>query len=140
MSATDRRIGRSIGAVLAGIITGAVLSLLTDMALRALGIMPRLGVGVTDSLLLLVTTYRIVYGVLGSYITARLAPNRPMQHALILGLLGTAVCILGAIMTWNNVAAYGAHWYPIVLIVTAIPCAWAGAELAERKLHASHAI
>jgi hypothetical protein len=40
-----------------------------------------------DALFLLATAYRIVYGVAGSYVTARLAPDRPMQHALALGML-----------------------------------------------------
>ena len=35
-----------------------------------------------DRALLLATTYRTVYGVAASYIVARLAPDRPMGHAL----------------------------------------------------------
>ena len=76
-----RRIGRSIGAVLAGALASIVLSIGTDAALRRTGIFPPLGQPMNDALLLLATAYRTVYGVAGSYIAARLAPDRPMAHA-----------------------------------------------------------
>jgi hypothetical protein len=34
------------------------------------------------------TLYRTLYGIAGAYLAARLAPNRPLMHALILGFLG----------------------------------------------------
>jgi hypothetical protein len=37
----------------------------------------------------------------GSYLAARLAPDRPMQHALVLGAVGLALSIAGAVGTWN---------------------------------------
>jgi hypothetical protein len=77
-----RRIGRSIAALLTGFLAVVILSLGTDMVLHAIGVFPRLGQPMDDALLLLATAYRTAYGVAGSYITARLAPNRPMQHAL----------------------------------------------------------
>jgi hypothetical protein len=75
----QRSIGRSIGAVLAGIAVGVILSLGTDSALRAAGIFSPLGQQppMSDSLFLLATAYRIVYGIAGSYIIARLAPTGP---------------------------------------------------------------
>jgi len=45
--------------------------------------------------------YRSVHMVLRSYIATRLAPNRPMKHALALGVVGFVVNILGAVATWN---------------------------------------
>ena len=36
----------------------------------------------SDALFLLATVYRSLYAVAGSYVTARLAPHRPMKHAL----------------------------------------------------------
>ena len=48
--------------------------------------------------------YRGVYTVLGSYIAASLAPNRPMKHALALGVVGFVANILGAVATWMQVA------------------------------------
>jgi hypothetical protein len=127
-----RRIGRSIGAVLAGLLTVVILSLGTDLALHAAGIFPALGDRMSDTLFVLATAYRTVYAVLGGYVTARLAPNRPMQHALLGGLIGLALGALGAIVTWNR--ALGPHWYPLALIVTAVPTAWLGGKLRLTQL------
>ena len=41
--------------------------------------------------------YRIVYGVVGGYIAARLAPRNPMRHALALGVVGLGLSTAGAI-------------------------------------------
>jgi hypothetical protein len=124
---SQRSIGRSILAVLAGIVFGAALSVGTDSLLRAAGIFPKLGERMSDGLFGLATAYRIVYGILGSYVIARLAPNRPMQHALIGGLFGFVVSIIGAVATWNR--DLGPHWYAIAIAVTALPCAWVGGKL-----------
>ncbi len=97
-----RRIGRSIGALLAGFLTVLILSLGTDFVLHAVGVFPRLGQPMADALLLLATVYRTVYGVAGSYITARLAPDRPMQHALAGGVVGLILSTVGAVVTWNR--------------------------------------
>jgi len=80
----------------------------------------------------LATTYRIVYAILGSYVIARLAPNRPMQHALLGGAIGLLVSIIGAVATWNR--DLGPHWYPVALAVTALPCAWLGGKLRLMQL------
>ena len=131
-----RRIGRSIGAVLAGILVGAVLSIATDAVLHAIGVFPPLGQSMVgyEGALLLATVYRTVYGVAGSYITARLAPGRPMMHAIILGILGLIVSIVGAAVTWNKGPAFGPHWYPVALVVLALPTAWAGGKLRVMQL------
>jgi hypothetical protein len=88
MSETRLRLLRSVGAMLAGLVAIFVLSIGTDMALHASGIFPPFGQPMADALFLLATAYRIVYGVAGSYVTARLAPDRPMRHALALGIVG----------------------------------------------------
>jgi hypothetical protein len=124
---SPRRTGRSIAAVLAGLVTVVVLSLGTDMALHMAGVFPPLDQRMSDALFVLATAYRTVYAVVGGYVTARLAPYRPMQHALINGLIGVALSTLGAVLTWNR--ALGPHWYPLALIVTAMPTAWAGGKL-----------
>ena len=125
------KVGRSIGAVLAGMVAGIVLSIGTDMGLRAAGIFPPFGQPVSDSLYLLATFYRSVYSVVGAYITARLAPDRPMGHALILGSLGLVVCIAGVVVAWDKGPDFGPKWYPLALVVLAMPCAWAGGKLVK---------
>lgn len=129
-----KNIGRSIGAAVAGIVAGIVLSLGTDAALRAAHIFPATNVVMSDGLFALATTYRTVYGILSCYITARLAPWRPMKHALIVGALGMVVSLIGTIATWNMVASLGPHWYPISLVVLAMPQAWIGGTLREMQL------
>lgn len=132
----QRRIGRSIGALLAGIFAGITLSLGTDALLHAIHVFPPWGASLVgyDGALLLATIYRSIYGIAGSYIAARLAPNRPMLHAMVLGILGFAVTILGAVATWNKGPAFGAHWYPIALIVLALPTAWVGGKIRLAQL------
>jgi hypothetical protein len=129
-----RSIGRSIGALFAGFVVVLVLSLGTDLALHAAGIFPPLGQIMSNPLFLLATVYRTGYAVLGSYITARLAPDRPMGHALLGGGIGLVLAVVGAVVTWNK--DLGPHWYPLALIVTALPCAWVGGKLRLMQMRA----
>jgi LytS/YehU family sensor histidine kinase len=130
----SRNVPRSVGAVLAGILVGAGLSILTDSVLRSARIFPALGARMADSLLALATVYRALYGVLAAYVTARLAPRRPMFHALLGAFIGIVVATIGAIVTWNAGPQYGPHWYPIALIVLALPTAWAGGRIREMQI------
>lgn len=127
---------RSIGAVFAGFLAVVITHTGTDAVMHATGVFPPLGQPMSDALFLLATAYRTVFTVAGSYITARLAPNRPMQHALVGGVIGLVLSIAGGVATWNKGAAFGPHWYPIALAVTALPCAWLGGKLREMQLRA----
>lgn len=122
-------------ALLAGFVAVVVLSLGTDLALHAAGVFPALGQTMSNGLFTLATVYRTLYGVVGSYITARVAPDRPLGHALVGGLIGLALSILGAVVTWNK--DLGPHWYPLALIATAMPCAWLGGKLRVMQLPSS---
>jgi hypothetical protein len=126
---SQRRTLRSVGAVLAGFLAIIIITTATDMALHVTGVFAPEGQPMSNALWLLATAYRIVYGVAGSYIAARLAPDRPMRHALALGVVGLALSILGAVLTWNLGPAFGPHWYPLALVAIAIPCAWLGGKL-----------
>jgi hypothetical protein len=77
--------------------------------------------------LLLATFYRTMYAIITSYVVTGLAPNRPMQHALLGGAIGFVLSIVGAVTTWNS--GLGPHWYPLALIVVAMPTAWLGGKL-----------
>ena len=127
--------GRSIVAVLAGVLAIVILSVGTDAVLHATSVLPPPGQRMFDSLFLLATAYRTAYGVAGGYITARLAPNRPMQHALVLGAVGIVLGTAGAMATWNRMPSLGPHWYPVALIVLAVPQCWLGGVL-YRRTHA----
>jgi hypothetical protein len=124
-----KKILQSIGAVVAGAAVSIILEVGTDSAMRAAGIFPKAEGSMSNALFILATAYRTIYGVLGAYITARLAPNRPMMHALILGALGTVAAAAGAIAMWNKMPAIGPKCYAFALIVLALPPAWLGAKL-----------
>lgn len=127
--AQSGHVGRSIAALLAGLVAGIVLSVGTDALMYALGVLPRLGQPVADKPLMLATAYRSLYSVLASYLAARLAPGRPMAHAMTLGVIGFVVSLAGAVLTWNRQPPLGPHWYPVALIVLALPLAWVGGKL-----------
>jgi len=124
-------LGRSILFLVAGFLLGFFASVAADALFHALGIFPTLGQYTPDKPLLLATAYRVVFGVMGSFLTARLAPHSPMLHAMIGGAIGLVVATIGAIVTWNR--NLGPHWYPIVLIVVALPQSWLGAKLFLRR-------
>jgi hypothetical protein len=119
--------GRSIFAVLAGVLFGAALSLGVDEVLHVLKIYPPWGERMSDGLFVLAAAYRLVFSVLCGYVIAQLAPNRPMVHALVGGVIGLVVSVAGAVATWNM--DIGPHWYSVLLAVMALPCAWAGGAL-----------
>jgi hypothetical protein len=130
--ATGKRRGRSLLALFAGFVVVVVLSLGTDLALHAGGIFPALGQAMSDALFLLATAYRTAYAILGSFVTARLAPDRPMAHALVGGAVGLVLATIGAVTSWNK-PELGPHWYPLALVATALPCAWIGGRLGEER-------
>lgn len=129
------RIGRSIGALLAGFLAAIILSLGTDIGLHVIGMFPALGQPMASGLLLIATAYRTVYGVLCSYLTARLAPDRPMGHALVGGVVGVVLNIASVVVTWNS--GLGPHWYPLALLVLVMPTAWVGGKLRLMQLRAA---
>jgi hypothetical protein len=123
----SRNIGGSILALVVGIVVGIALTLITDAVLHKVGYFPPLGQWTPSGPLAVATAYRIVYGILGAYIVARLAPSAPMAHALISGVIGVIATTAGAVATWNS--NLGPHWYPIALVITALPCAWVGGKI-----------
>jgi hypothetical protein len=128
---SPRRLGRSIAAVLAGFLTVVVLSTAVDAVLHAVQVFPPLGERMSDALFWLATAYRCVFAVLGGYVSARLAPHTPGRHALVLGCIGGMVALLAMVATWGS-SDLGPAWYPILLVVTALPCTLAGAKLRRR--------
>ena len=116
---------KSIWAVVAGVLVIVVVTTLVDIVLHATGVFPPWNERMSDALFLLALAYRIVYGVAGCYIAARLAPDRPMQHALALGAVGVVFSTAGAVAMWDA----GPAWYSLAVIAIAMPCAWAGGRL-----------
>ena len=124
---SSKRIGRSMVAVVVGFVAIVVVSLGTDMLLVMAGVFPPFSQPsrFSNRLLLVATAYRTVYSIAGCYLAARLAPYKPMIHALALGGVGFVVSILGAVVMREQ----GPAWYPWTLVALALPCAWIGGKL-----------
>ena len=125
---------RSLVAFFCGFLVILVLSTAVDVVLHATRVFPPWGKPMTDRYFAIATAYRIVISIFGCYVAARLAPDRPMQHAQALGIFAVVLTTLATVVTWNRGAEFGPHWYPIALIIVSMPCACLGGKLAERKL------
>lgn len=124
--------GRSVAAVVIGFVVIGVLSFGASAAMRAAmpgGFGP--GGSTSEPAILLVTlAYVTLFAAGGCYLAARLAPRRPMAHALALGVLGLLFNVAGTVATWS---AYPA-WYHVAALLLVMPSAWLGGWLREREL------
>lgn len=122
---------KSIGAVVVGFISVALLSVLTDFILESAGILaPASNPSATVPwMLALALGYRSVYTIMGGYITAKLAPRHPTRHVVALMILGGIGGIAGAIGGWS----LGNHWYPVLLAITGPLFVWLGGWLYIRS-------
>lgn len=131
-----RSTARSVRAVLAGLVVIAATSHATDAALQALGIFPAFGTGMSDAQFALAAVYRTLFGIFGCYLTARLAPQRPLFHAMILGGIGTVISSLGVVATLSQGVDLGPLWYSVLLVLTALPSAWLAARVHQQTVAA----
>jgi peptidoglycan/LPS O-acetylase OafA/YrhL len=116
------------------VVTVVVLDTTLDVVLHATGVYPPWFKPMATPLWFLAIGYRAVDGVIAGYITARLAPDRPVMHALALGILGLLLSIAGALATWSKGPEFGPKWYPLALVVIALPCALIGGKLREQQM------
>jgi len=123
------KIAKSIGSVLAGFVLVFILSVGTDAILEGSGIFPPQNEpgSYVGWMYVLALIYRSIYSIAGFYLTAALAPDRPMRHAIVLGIIGTVFATLGALANWGK----SVEWYPVLLVLVTLPCAWLGARLHE---------
>lgn len=126
-----RSVGRSVVALLSGLLVTVVLSYGTDAVLQLAGVLPSGRLNIFWGLVALVIGYRSVFGAVGSYLAARLAPVRPMGHALGLGIFGLIGGIGGAIASWNSPLT--PSWYALTLAALAVPSAWLGGIVHQRS-------
>lgn len=125
---------KSVGAVLAGFISVAVLSILTDMIMESTGIFPPVSepLATMDWMLAIALAYRSLYTVMGGYFTAKLAPKNPMNHVIALMVLGGLGGMAGAIGGWS----FGHHWYSLSIAITGPLFVWLGGKLAKKNRRA----
>lgn len=123
---------RSLWAVVTGVLFIIVVTTIVDIALHMAGVYPPVGgEPMSDALAVLATSYRVVITVAGAWLTARLAPGQPMKHAMLLGYVGIFLGLVGLVATWDR--GLGPRWYPIALVVLALPQCWAGGKLYEMQ-------
>lgn len=120
---------RSGAAVVAGVVVIFILSLGTDALMHATGIFPPWFQPMSTPLWIFALVYRVIYGIVGGYVTANFARARPFAHALALGGVGVVLSMLGVLGTWNKGPEFGPKWYPISLVLISLPCALLGAKL-----------
>ncbi len=117
----NKNILKSIWSILAGFLAVIILSIVSDMVIgHFMGTPP----------LVIAFIYRSLYTILGGYITASLAPTRPMKHIIIAMIIGGILGVLGAIGNWK----LGTHWYPVAIAMTGPIFVFLGGELKIKKL------
>ena len=127
-------IPRTLLAVAAGLVFIFVTHLGMDVIMHATGVFPPWFQPMAGPMWLVPLGYRFVLSIGGCYLTARLAPSRPMFHALILGAIGTVLSIVGVASVWGKGPEYGPVWYAVVLVFMSFPCAWIGGKIRESQL------
>jgi hypothetical protein len=123
---------RSVGAIVAGFLLIGVLAMGADAIMVSM-FPDRFGPNKATSdpvMLAIMTIYVAVFAITGCYVTARLAPSRPMRHALILGFLGLVLNIAMVGALWGTMPA----WYNILNLLLVMPYAWIGGRIRERQL------
>jgi hypothetical protein len=134
---TLKSVLQSIGAVLAGYLSSAILTAITIAALGAL--FPESYIPENISWVIFNVIYGCAFAVFGGYLAARLAPSRPLVHATILGVLMAIFAVLTGYST--SVAppspeyANQPAWYYPVLAITVLPSILLGAWLYVRRVN-----
>ncbi len=123
---------KTVVAIVLGFVSIVALSIGADMIMRSLGVFPTSGSMMLTRQFLVAFSYRVLISIFGCYLAARLAPNRPMFHAMCLGVIGVVFSALGVAGSYAR-PDLGPHWYPIALLLVTLPCAWVGGKLGESK-------
>jgi hypothetical protein len=123
---------KSVWPVIAGFLTLIVLSFGAELILR--GLLPK-EFGPSErtmgTLASAVTIfYASAFGVLSSYLTATLAPSRPVQHALTLGGIVFLFVVGGLVGSWHRAPA----WFNIGFLAMVVISAWWGGVIRARQL------
>jgi len=124
----------STGAVIAGFLITALASTAADALMYSTGIFPSSPKSMSEILFVLATAYRACFIVAGGYVTARLAPGRPMRHAWVLAGIGLLAGTAGVVYYFTaGGAELGPAWYAISIALEAVPCVWIGGQLAASR-------
>ena len=137
---TWKRMLRSIGAVFAGVLTNIVVVGAVDAAFRAAGIYPAMFQPMGDGQWALALATRVIFAVVGGFVTAKLAPpspSRPMRHVLVLGVIETLLSVPFVLVNWNK-AEFGPHWFGVSVAISCLPLAALGGVLCAGRTARTH--
>jgi hypothetical protein len=125
---------KSLGALIAGYLVSALLIGVTIALLG--GLFPESYRPENTAWVVFNVLYGCVYAVAGGYVTAWLAPSRPVTHAIVLGGLMAALAVLTAVMAAGTPPAAGEArqpgWYYPALAVVVLPSIVLGAWIRVR--------
>lgn len=126
---------KSIGAVLAGLITISILAGVVSAILTKTDVFPEGELPLHGSVLLLASmlVYQAVFYVAGCFATAKLAPSNPGKHVWILGGIGAAVNILSGIGLASKEHDNAFIWFYLALAVLSLLAAWLSVKLFAKK-------
>jgi hypothetical protein len=117
---------RLVLSIIVGFVVTAVLSTAVDHVLHITGVYPPYGEPMFDTeLLLLASSYRFVFQVLGCYAMAFIAKDKATTVAWIVGLLGAALWLLGTFLNRDM----GPLWYGMAGAVLSLPSTLLGVKL-----------
>ena len=126
---------RSVLAVVAGFVVIGALAAVTGRLVA--GAWPSQvdadGYPATTMMMVLQLLYVGVYATFGCWLAGRLAPSRPMLHALIVGVLGLALNATTGLAMRDAFPT----WYLAAGILTTMLWAWLGGLIAERQAAAT---
>ncbi len=135
---------KNTGAVVAGFLLTLLLTRGTDILLESIGVFPTVEAqqkyGFTSLWMNCVAIlYRIIFTILGGYLTAKLSASKPIRNVTALGIVGTAIAIIGNIVVSQipEMANVLPVWFSIALVVIAYPSVWIGGKLAVLKRSAT---
>jgi hypothetical protein len=117
---------RSSRAVITGLVVTAVLTLAGFSAARGLGLIVP-GTLPTENNFFLFNLCIMMFIMIGGYVTARLAPHDPKNHALSLGTVLTIIGLAASLTL--TFADYGPDWFGWTILLSGLPFAWLGAKL-----------
>lgn len=118
---------QSVGAVFAGILMNFVPVTALDIVLHMTKVFPPMGQPMSDEQCALALAYRVLAAIGGGWVTAWLAPQDPMKHGVVLGVIGILMSGAGVLAFWDK-PEFGPHWYPLAILAMAFPATWLGAK------------
>ncbi len=116
--------------MLAGFMATFLLSVGMDAAMHLSGWFPPFGQPMSEVLFIFAAGYRGLFTIAGGYVTASLAPDRPMVHAGVLATIGLLAGSAGLLAYYqSDSVAFGPAWYAYSIPLMAIPCVLAEGAL-----------